>query len=618
MLISVVGALMLLPLLMPLVTLITDTLLSHFEINPFLLGISTFAFDADKGLVALTFIFACLAGIFTSIQNKHLTISVVKDNLPEKAQLITDSIIRVISIALLLSLFFATFPNIISIISPDESIWGIPVRILFLAISIMYAGLFIIELLNTKKILLCLLGIVLGLIFSLGSILTIFYQVFSWDGGVFSYLFELIMSFFQASFVVWALLYIVLAFFGMPLYIVLSGIAYIAFLQGGGYVDVLPLESYTILADSSITAIPLFTIAGCLFAEGSAAKRLTQCINSATGFMRGGPIIASVLVATLFTTFTGASGVTILALGGVLSLILTGTGNDKDESEALITASGAIGILLPPSLAVILYAVTNIFSGANVLDIFKGALLPGLLLAVGTIILGIVRDKNKIRTPFSLSTFVTSFKEAFLELLLPIAVFILYFTGIFSLVQTAAFAAVYAFIIEVFLRRDFSIKEAFKKILESVPIIGGVLIIVSAAKGLASFFIDANVPYLLSEFVLAHISSKYVFLLLLNLLLLIVGCIMDLYSAILVVSPLIIPIAESFGIAPVHLAVIFLTNLALGFLTPPVGMNLFIASYTFEKPVLKIARDILPYLLMQAIILLLVTYVPWFSMVFVE
>ena len=223
-----------------------------------------------------------------------------------------------------------------------------------------------------------------------------------------------------------------------------------------------------------------------------------------------------------------------------------------------------------------------------------------------------------MRTPFSLSTFVTSFKEAFLELLLPIAVFILYFTGIFSLVQTAAFAAVYAFIIEVFLRRDFSIKEAFKKILESVPIIGGVLIIVSAAKGLASFFIDANVPYLLSEFVLAHISSKYVFLLLLNLLLLIVGCIMDLYSAILVVSPLIIPIAESFGIAPVHLAVIFLTNLALGFLTPPVGMNLFIASYTFEKPVLKIARDILPYLLMQAIILLLVTYVPWFSMVFVE
>ena len=231
--------------------------------------------------------------------------------------------------------------------------------------------------------------------------------------------------------------------------------------------------------------------------------------------------------------------------------------------------------------------------------------------------LGVILDKNKTGARFSPKRLGEAFVSSFLELLLPLAIFLLYFSNFFTLVQTAAFAAVYAFVIEVFVRKDFTIKQAFDSIVNNVPVVGGVLIIVGAAKGLAAYFIDANIPGILSDFVLLHISNKYVFLLLLNILLLLVGCIMDLYSAILVVSPLIIPIAESFGLHPVHIAVIFLTNLALGFLTPPVGMNLFIASYTFKKPVLKIARDILPYLIVQLIILLLVTYVPWFSLALV-
>lgn len=610
-------AIMILPLVMPPASWLANSLIQKFQLNPVLQFFSGFVFDADVGIANLSFIFACLAGIYTALKNKHLNISVVSENLPEKVRRVVNAVISVVGISILLALFFATFPNVLDIISPTDRVWGIPIRIVFLALSFMYLGLFIIEVKRTENAVAKVAGIFLGVLLSFGSILGVCYTLFHWNSEILSSAFSAITAGFTFLLPALILLFIVLAFLGMPLYLVLSGIAFFAFLQGGGYVDVLPMEAYTILADNSITAIPLFTFAGCLLAEGSAGKRLTSFMSEAVGFLRGGTIISAVLVSTLFTTFTGASGVTILALGGVLSLILTGTGSDKDKAEGLITASGAIGILLPPSFAVILYAVTNIFSGANVFDIFKGAVLPGLLLALATIMLGVILDKNKTGARFSPKSLGEAFVSSFLELLLPLAIFLLYFSNFFTLVQTAAFAAVYAFVIEVFVRKDFTIKQAFDSIVNNVPVVGGVLIIVGAAKGLAAYFIDANIPGILSDFVLLHISNKYVFLLLLNILLLLVGCIMDLYSAILVVSPLIIPIAESFGLHPVHIAVIFLTNLALGFLTPPVGMNLFIASYTFKKPVLKIARDILPYLIVQLIILLLVTYVPWFSLALV-
>lgn len=617
-LVGLAVSLMVLPLVMPLIAQLATILVQRFETNSFLHILSTFAFDAEVGIANLTFMFACFAGVFTALKNKHLNISVVSERLTEKTALIVNNVIKTMSIGILVALFFATFPNIISIINPGETVWAIPVRAIFFILSLMYLGLVIIEIKRSNSLVVNIIGVTLGVLFSLGSILGSLYGLFQLETTLLSSIFDGIVAFAKIILPLLVIAFIVLAFFGMPLYIVLSGIGFFCFLQGGGYVDVLSMEAYSILSDTSMTAIPLFTIAGCLFAEGSAGKRLTAFMNEAVGFLRGGTIITAVLVSTLFTTFTGASGVTILALGGVLSLILIGTGSKKDEAEALITASGAIGILLPPSLAVILYGVTNIFSGANVIDIFKGAILPGFMLALATIITGIIRDKNKNRTKFSVQRLGSTFIQSIVELSLPILVFGFYFSGLLTLVQTAAFAACYAFAIVVFIRKDYTLKDAFNSILNSTPIVGGVLIIVAVAKGLAAFFIDANVPGILSDFVLAHISNKNVFLLLLNLLLLVVGCIMDLYSAILVVSPLIIPIADSFGIAPVHIAVIFLTNLSLGFLTPPVGMNLFIASYTFKKPVLKIARDVMPYLIIQLIILLLVTYIPWFSMVFVN
>jgi len=270
---------------------------------------------------------------------------------------------------------------------------------------------------------------------------------------------------------------------------------------------------------------------------------------------------------------------------------------------------------LPPSLAVIVYGATN-FMTVNIFDLFKGAVLPGVLLALSMMAIGIIKDKNSKRIRFSKAALFQSFKAGFFELLLPILIAIVYFGGCFSLFETAAFTVLYSFVLEVFIRKDLNIKKALDIILQSIPVAGGVLVIIGAAKGLALFLVYAGIPEMLSDFAITFVGSKVLFLLLLNILLLVVGCIMDLYSAILVVSPLIIPVAESFGIHPVHTGVIFLTNLALGFLTPPIGMNLFIASYTFKKPVIKIVKSILPYLAVQFVILLLITYIPWFSTVF--
>ena len=361
----------------------------------------------------------------------------------------------------------------------------------------------------------------------------------------------------------------------------------------------------------------LFTLAGYLLAGGSAGGRILEVIRSLFGWVRGGVVIAAVIVAVFFTTFTGASGATILALGTLLTVILTGNGYKEEDAQSLVTATSSIGLLFPPSLAIIIYGTTNIFS-VDIYDLFKGALLPGVLMSAAMIAIGIVKDKSAHRESFSPHTVKKAFLQGWPELILPAGIFAGYFSGFFSLIETACFAAVYSLILETGIRRDFSLRTAAKTALKSVPVAGGVLMIIGASKGLAYFLIDAGIPAMLTDFVVSFVHSKYLFLFLLNLLLIVVGCLMDLYSAILVVSPLILPIADSFGIHPVHTGVIFLTNLALGFLTPPVGMNLFMASYTFGKPVVRIIRSVLPYLAVQFIVLMLVTYVPWFSLVFVN
>ena len=581
--------------------------------------------ELERLIVQLVFVFACLAGLITTIQKKQLNIEVFTSKFDNKIQLIINAFLSCINIAILTAVFFSVFPNY-NMLSSEDHVLYIPIKIFFSALPPMYLIMLALEIKRNKCIVSSIAGLLIGLLISTGSILGLLNLVFgSWypeinDSGLANLLTgisESVQIFSENAIWLIVLIFTVFSLFGMPLYIVLSGLAYFAFMTTGGYVESIPMETYNILTDTSIAAIPLFTVAGYLLAGGSAGKRLLDFVKSSVGCIRGGVVIAAVLVATFFTTFTGASGVTILALGGILSVILTGSGYSEDDSEALITASGSIGLLLPPSLAVIVYGATN-FMTVNIFDLFKGSVLPGVLLALSMMTIGIIKDKKSKRIRFSKEALFQSFKAGFLELLLPILIVIVYFGGFFTLFETAAFTVLYSFVLEVFIRKDLSIKKSIDVILQSIPVAGGVLVIIGAAKGLALFLVYAGIPEMLSDFAITFVGSKVLFLLLLNILLLVVGCIMDLYSAILVVSPLVIPVAESFGIHPVHTGVIFLTNLALGFLTPPIGMNLFIASYTFKKPVIKIVKSILPYLAVQFIILLLITYIPWFSMAFIK
>lgn len=570
--------------------------------------------STDRALVNLVFLFSGLAALITSSTKRHLNLAVINERLSPRAKRITEPFKATLSSAILTALFMASFSELFMAFPPEERLWGIPLTFVFAILPVSFLGMLVISIGRSSSRIAAVAGVVLGLLVSTGPLSGVLFFLFKLEGVPFLQpAFEGWISF--STVLLWPLviLLVLAALLGVPIFIVLSGIAYVAFSQGGGYVEMIPLEYYGILTDKSIAAIPLFTLAGFLLAEGSAGKRLLEVVRAGVGWIKGGPVIAAVIVATVFTTFTGASGVTILALGSLLTVILTGSGYKRDDAESIVTASGSIGMLFPPSLAIIIYGTTNIFT-VDIFDLFKGAIIPGALMALSMIAFGVAKGVSVKRARFSARDLAIALRDGLMELVLPVGIGFGYFSGFFSLIETAAFAAVYAFVLEVFVRRDYTLAQASGILVKSVPVAGGVLVIIGAAKGLAFFLIDAGIPFMLTDFVLAFVHSKYLFLFLLNVLLLVVGCLMDLYSAILVVSPLIIPVAESFGIHPVHTGVIFLTNLALGFLTPPVGMNLFIASYTFDKPVVKVARAILPYLAMQFVILMLVTYVPWFSM----
>ena len=399
------------------------------------------------------------------------------------------------------------------------------------------------------------------------------------------------------------------AFLGLPIFIVLGGIAFLLFAKGGQPLEIIPNQAYAVLTGNAIPAIPLFAAVGFFLSESKAGERLVRFFQAVFGWFPGGLTVMAVIVCAFFTTFTGASGVTILALGGLLAVILEKAGYPKRFTVGLLTASGSIGLLFPPSLPVIIYGVT---AQTNIKDMFVGGLVPGLFLVVSVMAIGIFYSwkrrmpRHSLRVREALAALV----ESFWELLLPLIVFGLYFGGITSLQESAAAALLYVWVVETFINKDMKIRDLPRIFLRSVPIIGGVLIILALANGLSYYIIDAQIPQKLSAWVAATISSKYVFLLILNLALLVVGSFMDIYSAILVVVPLIIPLGNIFHIHPVHLGIIFLANLELGYLTPPVGLNLYLASYRFNEPIQRVYRDVLMFLLLGLVAVLLITYVP--------
>jgi C4-dicarboxylate transporter, DctM subunit len=401
---------------------------------------------------------------------------------------------------------------------------------------------------------------------------------------------------------------------GAPIFVTLGGAALI-FLWGDGVpIEMMPIKHYQQVTNASLPAIPMFTLAGYLLAEGGAAKRLVRVFQAMVGHFRGGPAIAAVLVCAFFTSFTGASGVTILALGGLLMPVLLAAKYTERNALGLLTGSGSIGLLFPPCLPVILYAI---IANIDINRMFLGGILPGILMVIAASIWGITQSpiiSTGEKGRFSWSEASSALLDAKWELLLPVVACVALFSGYATAVEAAAITALYAFIVESLVYRDLSITRDLPRVMtECGLLVGAILLILGVALGFTGYLIQAQVPEHLITWVQSSVHSPLVFLLALNFFLLIVGCLMDIFSAIVVVVPLMIPLGAAFNIDPIHLGIIFLANLELGYLTPPVGMNLFLSSYRFNKPMPEVSRSIIPILLVLLVGVLLITYVPFMS-----
>ena len=397
--------------------------------------------------------------------------------------------------------------------------------------------------------------------------------------------------------------------FGAPIFIGLGGLAIILFWADFTPLSAIPAEAYRIVVSPTLPTIPLFTLAGFLLAESKASERLMAIFKELFGWIPGGTPIVIILLCGFFTALTGGSGVTILALGGLLFPMLIKEGYSHSFSLGLLTVSGSIGLLFPPSLPAIIYGVT---AGVSVKNVFIAGLIPGsiLILLISGWALFQGKMNKVILNKFVLQKAVEVSGYGKWELFLPILILFGVFGGFTTLVETAAITVVYVFMIEVFIYEDIKLKKIPKIIIDCTALIGGVLIILGVAMGLTSYLVDAQIPTMLLAWVKTNITSKYIFLLLLNCFLLMVGCLMDIFSAIIVIVPLISPLGEYFGIEPVHLAIIFIANLELGFLTPPVGMNLFLSAYRFNVPMSKIYISVLPFFIIKLIAVVLITYIP--------
>ena len=411
----------------------------------------------------------------------------------------------------------------------------------------------------------------------------------------------------------WLALVVAGAIAGAPIFVLLGGAALFLFLTQGDKPARLLVDSYQQLTSTDLPAIPLFTLAGFLLAEGKASERLLRLFRAIVGWMPGGTAVVTATLCAFFTTFTGGSGVTILALGGLLLPALVGDGYRERFSLGLLTASGSLGLLFPPALPLILYGIV---ASVPLGDLFLGGLLPGLLMLGLLAALG-VREGLRSgagRVPFRWEEATAAAWNAKWELLLPVVVLGSLLSGA-TTVQSSALAALYALLVQRFVHRDLpSFGDLRRVISDCISIVGGVLVILAVAVGFTNYLIDAQVPKALVDWTRENIHSPLMFLLILNLVLLVVGCLMDIFTAIIVVVPLIVPIAQNFGINGVHLGIIFVANLELGYLTPPVGLNLFLSSYRFKKPVLEIARASFPMLVILGIGVLFITYVPWLTL----
>lgn len=414
------------------------------------------------------------------------------------------------------------------------------------------------------------------------------------------------MSSFLAAFIALA---------GTPLFAVIAALAILHFYLAEVDLTVIFIEMYRIAVTPTLTAIPLFALTGFILAASNAPKRLVDFSRALLGWLPGGLSIMAILVCALFTALTGASGMTIVALGGLLLPALQQQRLSDSFSLGLITTSGSLGLLFPPSLPLIIYAIV---AEIPVDQLFLAGIVPGFLLVFALSVYSFAKGRQ-IDTPAAPAIpLARAFWNCNWELLLPFVILGGIYGGFIAISEAAALSALYVLVVEMVIRREISLRQLPSIIRESMVLVGGIMIVLAAAMAYTNYLIDAEVPYRLLAFIESHISSRLVFLILLNLFLLAVGCMIDMFSALIVVVPLILPIAQAYDVHPIHLGIIFLTNLEIGYSTPPVGLNLFIASIRFERPITDLYRASIPFLLILLGCLLVITYFPSLSLFLVK
>ncbi len=408
-----------------------------------------------------------------------------------------------------------------------------------------------------------------------------------------------------------------LAIAGTPLFIVICALSLYHFSVAEIDLTVIFIEMYRLAETPTLTAIPLFAFSGFLLSESQAPKRLVHLSQVLLGWLPGGLGIMALLVCALFTALTGASGMTIVALGGLLYPALKQARYGENFTLGLLTTSGSLGLLFPPSLPLIIYGIV---AETPINQLFIAGILPGLLLVTALSLYSYYHGTQRfVRPPMpSLQEVLHSLRSSFWELLLPFIIFGGIYSGTIAISEAAALCAFYVLLVVMVFQREVKWNALPRIMRESMILVGSIFIILAAALAYTNFLIDAQIPNQLLNYIKEQIDSRLLFLILLNLFLLAVGCMIDMFSALILIVPLVLPIAQAYDVHPIHLGIIFLTNLEIGYSTPPIGLNLFIAGMRFEKPILTLYTASLPFLLIMLSCLLIITYVPELSLFFVS
>lgn len=410
------------------------------------------------------------------------------------------------------------------------------------------------------------------------------------------------------------ILLIVLIILGLPLFIGILAAAMMGLYVSQVHFAAIPIEIFRLANAPVLLAIPLFTFAGYLLSEGGTSTRLVRFSRSLFGWIPGGLGVVALVSCAFFTAITGATGITIIALGGLLFPALISEKYEENFSLGLMTTSGSLGLHFPPSLPIILYGFV---SGTSIERLFMAGLLPGILMVGFPCLFSVYMGKKwKLERPsFSAQEFFSALKGAAWELPIPLFIIAAIYSGFSTATEAAALTVAYVLFVKIFIFHELSLFNDLPRIMkESMKMVGGIMIILGAALGFTNYLVDAFIPMKILKLMEGMVETKIGFLLILNLFLILVGCMMDIFSAILVVVPLIVPLASQFGIDPVHLGVIFLANLGIGYNTPPVGLNLFIASSRFDRPIIQLYKATLPFLLLLLLTLLFITYWPALSL----